>query len=108
MSSGVPRSKSAPTTKPLAAHFIPKNVSFSALETSQPPRHTRAPTAESTIFDSLEELYRSPLESPLTQRVEAFNLSGGFFPTQAHEVSHQRAIVPFQPLALCQQLPALA
>ncbi|CAE6479456.1 unnamed protein product, partial [Rhizoctonia solani] len=40
---------------------------------------------KSTIFDSSEELYRSSIESPLTQRVEAFNLSGGFFPTQAHE-----------------------
>ncbi|KAL5640966.1 hypothetical protein ACGC1H_001443 [Rhizoctonia solani] len=85
MSSNVLRSKSAPATKPLAAHFLPKNVSFSALETSQPPRRTRASNIESTVFDSSEELYRSPLESSLTQRVEAFNLSGGFFPTQAHE-----------------------
>ncbi|CAE6449496.1 unnamed protein product [Rhizoctonia solani] len=85
MSSSVLRSKSAPTTKPLSAHFIPKNVSFSALETSQPPQHTRASNTKSTIFDAPEELYRSPMESPLTQRVEAFNLSGGFFPTQAHE-----------------------
>ncbi|KAH7344637.1 hypothetical protein B0J17DRAFT_636288 [Rhizoctonia solani] len=85
MSSSVLRSKSAPTTKPLSAHFIPKNVSFSALETNQPPQHTRAPNTKSTIFDAPDELYRSPMESPLTQRVEAFNLSGGFFPTQAHE-----------------------
>ncbi|CAE6521760.1 unnamed protein product [Rhizoctonia solani] len=85
MAPSVLRSKSAPTTKPLSAHFIPKNVSFSALESRQPPRHTQAPSAESTIFDAPEELYRSPMESPLTQRVEAFSLSGGFFPTQAHE-----------------------
>ncbi|KAG8691095.1 hypothetical protein FRC11_006844, partial [Ceratobasidium sp. 423] len=85
MAPSVLRSKSAPTTKPLSAHFIPKNDSFSALETSQPPRHIQAPNTESTIFDASEELYRSPMESPLTQRVEAFNLSGGFFPTQAHE-----------------------
>ncbi|KAJ1311087.1 hypothetical protein OPQ81_009590 [Rhizoctonia solani] len=87
MSSNILRSKSVPTTKPLSAHFIPKNVSFSALETSQPPKHIQAPNVESTIFDVPEELYRSPLESPFTQRVEAFNLSGGFFPAQAHEYS---------------------
>lgn len=31
------------------------------------------------------ELYRSSIDSPLTQRVEAFNLSGGFFPSEANE-----------------------
>ncbi|CAE6419187.1 unnamed protein product [Rhizoctonia solani] len=85
MSSNVLRSKSAPTTKPLSAHFIPKNASFSALEANQPSRHIRAPNAESTMFDEPEKLYRSHIESPLAQRVEAFNLSGGFFPSQAHE-----------------------
>ncbi|CAE7232792.1 unnamed protein product [Rhizoctonia solani] len=95
MSSGVLRSKSAPTTKPLSAHFIPKNVSFSALEASQPARHTQA-TVDPTIFDSPEELYRSPLESPLTQRVEAFNLSGGFFPTQAHEYEWASSATPVE------------
>jgi hypothetical protein len=85
MSSNVLRSKSAPTTKPLSAHFIPKNVSFSALETNQPSRHVQTPKVESPVFDEPEELYRSSIESPLTQRVEAFNLSGGFFPSQAHE-----------------------
>ncbi|QRW19418.1 atypical/RIO/RIO1 protein kinase [Rhizoctonia solani] len=85
MSSHVLRSKSAPTTKPLSAHFIPKNVSFSSLEANQPSRHIQGPKVESNMFDESEELYRSPIESPLTQRVEAFNLSGGFFPSQAHE-----------------------
>jgi hypothetical protein len=87
MSSSVLRSKSAPTTKPLAAHFLPKNISFSALETtSRPLTHKESSEIERpSIFDPPEELYRSSIDSPLTQRVEAFNLSGGFFPTQPHE-----------------------
>jgi len=87
MSSNVPRSKSAPTTKPLSAHFLPKNVSFSTLEApSRPPANLqRSATDELSIFDSQEQLYRSSIDSPLSQRVEAFNLSGGFFPAQAHE-----------------------
>ncbi|KAG9124553.1 hypothetical protein FRC07_011161 [Ceratobasidium sp. 392] len=63
MAPSVLRSKSAPTTKPLSAHFLPKNVSFSTLD---------APT-------------RPTADLQLSERVEAFNLSGGFFPSQADE-----------------------
>lgn len=87
MSSNVARSKSAPTTKPLSTHFLPKTVSFSALEVPSRPAVRSQPSEveRPSIFDPPTELYRSSMESPLTQRVEAFNLSGGFFPTQAHE-----------------------
>jgi hypothetical protein len=87
MAPSVLRSKSAPTTKPLSAHFLPKNVSFSTLDApSRPPASLKLSKAEHlSIFDSHEELYRSAIDSPLAQRVEAFNLSGGFFPTQADE-----------------------
>ncbi|KAG8762551.1 hypothetical protein FRC12_008964 [Ceratobasidium sp. 428] len=87
MAPSVLRSKSAPTTKPLSAHFLPKNVSFSALDASS---RSSADLQLSEIqrrstFDSHTELYNSPIDSPLSQRVEAFNLSGGFFPSQADE-----------------------
>lgn len=62
-------------------------MSFSTLEApSRPPITPQLSAADRlSIFDSQEELYRSPIDSPLSQRVEAFNLSGGFFPAQAHE-----------------------
>ncbi|KAF8708270.1 Rio2, N-terminal, partial [Rhizoctonia solani] len=117
MSSHVLRSKSAPTTKPLSAHFIPKNVSFSSFEANQPSRHIQGPKAESNMFDESEQLYRSPIESPLTQRVEAFNLSGGFFPSQAHEyewasssnISHEEespGVLSHSPHSAYSSLPA--
>lgn len=86
MSSGVSRSKSAPTTKPLSAHFLPKNVSFSAIEaTSHSSAHNQPSRVEQPSIFDLEEVYSAPIDSPLTQRVEAFHLAGGFFPTQARE-----------------------
>ncbi|KAG9101124.1 hypothetical protein FS749_010073 [Ceratobasidium sp. UAMH 11750] len=87
MAPGVLRSKSAPTTKPLSAHFLPKTVSFSTLDAPirPTPDPQRSETKDQAVFDSHMELYRSPADSPLTQRVEAFNLSGGFFPSEANE-----------------------
>ncbi|QRV76312.1 RIO kinase [Ceratobasidium sp. AG-Ba] len=87
MPPSVLRSKSAPTTKPLSAHFIPKNVSFSTLDgPNRVPADLQLSEVEhQSTFGPHVELYRSPVDSPLTQRVEAFNLSGGFFPSQADE-----------------------
>ncbi|KAG9100578.1 hypothetical protein FRC06_003957, partial [Ceratobasidium sp. 370] len=87
MAPGVLRSKSAPTTKPLSAHFLPKTVSFSTLDTPSrlAPDLQKSETKDQPVFESHMELYRPPIDSPLTQRVEAFNLSGGFFPSEANE-----------------------